>query len=214
MKHVWRMIWHMLVHATWITLLFPFAVVATLLHPKSGAVWMARDIWAPFLVWMSGAKLVVHGQQNVDRTRPTVYVSNHQSTFDIPVMFVALPVNFRFVAKQQLRWVPVLGWYMWLAGHVLIDRSNRARAIARLQKAGRKIRKGTSILMYAEGTRSPDGRILPFNKGPFALALEAQVAVCPVTIEGTGRLMPKNSWRIETGGEIHVKIGKRIDARA
>jgi 1-acyl-sn-glycerol-3-phosphate acyltransferase len=214
MKHLWRMTWYMFLHGAWISLLFPFALVATLLHPRSGAVWMARDIWAPFLIWVSGARLVVHGLKNVDPKRPTVYVSNHQSTFDIPVLFAALPVNFRFVAKHQLKWVPVLGWYMVIGGHILIDRSNRARAIATLEKAARKIRRGTSILMYPEGTRSPDGSILPFKKGPFALALKAGVAVCPVTIEGTGRLMPKNSWKIQSGGEIHVKIGAPIDAAA
>ncbi len=213
-KHLPRMVFHFFVHALWITLLFPFAVVATLVHPKTGAVWMARDWWSPFLVWMSGAKLVVHGRENVDPARPTIYVSNHQSAFDIPVLLMAVPVNLRFVAKHSLRWVPVLGWYLWLAGHILIDRRNRTRAIASLDRAAAKIRSGTSILVYPEGTRSADGRVLPFKKGPFALALKAGVAVCPVTVEGTSRLMPKNSWRIQTGGEIRVKIGPPIDASA
>lgn len=209
---VFRMIFHVLVHVAWISLLFPFAAIATVLHRRSGAVWMARLIWAPFLIFMSRAKLVVHGQHNVVKDRPTIYVSNHQSAFDIPVLFAALPVNFRFVAKSSLRWIPILGWYLLLAGHVLVDRGNRQRAIASLDKAARRIRQGTSILMYPEGTRSDDGSILPFKKGPFALALKAGVAVVPVTIEGTGRLMPKNSWKINLGGEIHVKIGAPIDA--
>ncbi|MBX5483190.1 MAG: 1-acyl-sn-glycerol-3-phosphate acyltransferase [Myxococcaceae bacterium] len=206
------MIFHMLVHATWITLLFPFAVIAMIFQPRSGAVWMARLIWAPFLVYMSRAKLIVEGREHVDPKRPTIYVSNHQSTFDIPVLFVSLPVNFRFVAKQALRWVPVLGWYLWIGGHILIDRSNRHAAIRTLDRAAEKIRGGTSILIFPEGTRSPDGRILPFKKGPFALALKAGVAICPVTIEGTARLMPKNSWKIRLGGTIRVKIGAPIDA--
>ena len=211
-KHLPRMLFHMFVHGAWMTLLFPLAALATIVHPKSGAVWMARDWWAPFLVWMSGAKLVVHGRENVDPKRPTIYVSNHQSTFDIPVVLLAVPGNLRFVAKHSLKWVPVLGWYLWLAGHILIDRGNRQRAIASLDRAALRIRRGTSIVVYPEGTRSADGRVLPFKKGPFALALKAGVAVCPVTVEGTARLMPKNSWRIQTGGEIHVKIGRPIDA--
>lgn len=208
---VLRMIFHMLVHAIWISLCFPIAVVSTILYPKGGGVPIARHVWAPFLLYMSRAKLVVHGQQHVDPERPTVYVANHQSTFDVPIMFLALPTNFRFVGKDSLRWIPILGWYLWMAGHVLIDRGNRARAIASLDAAAKKIRRGTSIMMYPEGTRSDDGRVLPFKKGPFALALKSGVAICPVTIEGTGRLMPKNSWRIRLGGEIHVKIGKPID---
>lgn len=211
---VLRMIFHMIVHAVWISICFPLAMLSAILRPSGAGMWVARDIWTPFLIFMSEAKLIVQGVENVDPKRPTVYVSNHQSTFDIPVLIRVLPVNFRFVAKEQLRWVPVLGWYLWFAGHILIDRSNRTRAIASLAKAAKKIRGGTSILMYPEGTRSPDGHILPFKKGPFALALEAGVAVCPVTIEGTARLMPKNSWKINLGGEIKVKIGKPIDAAA
>ena len=158
-----RMVFHMLFHAVWISLLFPIAVVATLLHPKSGGMWLARRVWSPVLVFVSRSKLIVEGQENVDRTRPTIYVSNHQSTFDIPVLLVALPVNFRFVAKSQLKWVPILGWYLMIAGHVLVDRGHRSRAISSLDKAAQKIRKGTSIIMYPEGTRSDDGHILPFG---------------------------------------------------
>jgi 1-acyl-sn-glycerol-3-phosphate acyltransferase len=162
------------------------------------------------LLWAGGARLVVHGQENVDPKRPTIYVSNHQSTLDIPAHFVAVPVAFRYVAKSQLVWVPFIGWYLWLAGHILVNRANRQAAISSLERAGRKIRGGTNIFLYPEGTRSPDGRILPFKKGPFALALEARVPICPVTIEGTGSIMPKNSWNI-VPGPVHVKIGKPID---
>jgi 1-acyl-sn-glycerol-3-phosphate acyltransferase len=206
-----KMLFHLLAFSTWLALLFPFAVILLPFNPKSGSMWMARLIWAPVLVWLSRAKVIVHGRENVDPRRPTVYVSNHQSAFDIPVELVAIPVDYRFVAKSSLKWVPLLGWYLWAAGHILIDRGNRHRAIASLQKAGRKIRRGTSILVYPEGTRSEDGRILPFKKGPFALAIEAGVAVCPVTVEGTARLLPKNAWSFNTGGEIHVRIGKPID---
>lgn len=207
-----RMIFHMWVHATWITLLFPFAMLAALFHPRSGSVWMARRLYAPVLIYFSRAKLVVHGAEHVDPKRPTIYVCNHQSSFDVPVTFAAIRVNFRYVAKQSLRWVPVLGWFIWFTGHILIDRSNRSSAIRTLDKAARRIREGTSVVVFPEGTRSPDGRILPFKKGPFALALKSGVAVCPVTIEGSGRLMPKNSWKVQTGGEVHVVIGKPIDA--
>jgi 1-acyl-sn-glycerol-3-phosphate acyltransferase len=203
---------YMIVNAVWISLLFPFAILAMLVTWNTdSALWMARRMWSPFLVWISGSTVQVEGMENCDAKRPTIYVSNHQSTLDIPILLSTLPVNFRFVAKHQLRWVPVLGWYLWLGGHIFIDRGNRRRAIASLQRAGEKIRNGTSIVMYAEGTRSPDGRILPFKKGPFALALEAKVAVCPITIEGSGKVMPKNRWTIQ-GQTIRMKIGKPIDA--
>lgn len=206
------MLFHMLVNAVWMSFLFPFALLAAILHPKSGGMWVARDIWAPFLLWVARSKLRVYGQENVDPDRPTVYVANHQSAFDIPVLVMAVPTNFRYVAKSQLRWVPVLGWFLWIAGHVFVDRGNRQKAISSLDNAAARIRRGTSIMIYPEGTRSPDGRILPFKKGPFALALKAGVAVVPITIEGTARLMPKNSWKINLGQDIRVRIGKPINA--
>ncbi|QSQ15200.1 lysophospholipid acyltransferase family protein [Myxococcus landrumensis] len=176
----------------------------------SRGLWVVRRLWSPVLVWAGGGKLEVLGQENVDPNRPTIYVANHQSTIDIPAHFMAVPVPFRYVAKEQLKWVPLIGWYLALGGHVFINRSNRSKAIASLDAAAKKIRGGTSIFLYPEGTRSEDGRVLPFKKGPFALALKARVPVCPVTIEGSGKLMPKDSWNI-TPGPIRVKIGKPID---
>jgi 1-acyl-sn-glycerol-3-phosphate acyltransferase len=101
---------------------------------------------------------------------------------------------------------------MWAAGHIFIDRSHRRRALEALDQAARQIRNGKSIVVYPEGTRSPDGKILPFKSGSFALALKAGVRICPVTIEGSHDVMPKNSWKI-TPGEIRVKIGRPIDPK-
>jgi 1-acyl-sn-glycerol-3-phosphate acyltransferase len=203
----------MIVNAVWMALLVPLAIVLMLLSWNTAVgSWMARRLWAPFLVRITGSRIIIHGSENVDSRQPTIYVCNHQSAIDIPVLFIALPVNFRFVAKSQLRWVPILGWYMWAAGHIFIDRGHGRRAFQALERAARQIRNGKSIVVYPEGTRSPDGRIQPFKKGSFALALKAGVRMCPVTIEGSHGVMPKNSWII-TPGEIHVKIGKPIDPR-
>ncbi|MBU8897376.1 1-acyl-sn-glycerol-3-phosphate acyltransferase [Corallococcus sp. M34] len=208
-----RKLFCMFVAAFWTLACFPLAMLAMLftLNPD-GSVWVARRLWSPVLLWAGGARLEVLGSENVDPRRPTIYVANHQSTIDIPAHFVAVPVNFRYVAKSQLRWVPLIGWYLSIAGHIFINRGNRASAIDSLTKAANKVRAGTSIFLYPEGTRSVDGRVLPFKKGPFALALKAGVAVCPVTIEGSANLMPKNSWNI-TPGPVRVKIGKPIDPK-
>jgi len=194
-----------------VAILITIACLAMVLTWQPAAsIWVARKLWAPILLRAGGAKLVVQGQENVDPCRSTVYASNHQSTIDIPVLFIALPVNLRFIAKSQLRWVPLLGWYLWLAGHIFVDRGKTRRAIASLDRAVRQIHSGVSLIVFAEGTRSPNGRVLPFKKGPFALAIKAKVPICPVTVEGSGKLMPKNSWKI-TPGEIHVKIGRPIE---
>ncbi|MBM4379717.1 MAG: 1-acyl-sn-glycerol-3-phosphate acyltransferase [Deltaproteobacteria bacterium] len=198
----------------WTALLFPVAILSLLVSwDGTLSIRVARGPWARGLLRIGGITLHVHGVENVDPARPTIYVSNHQSTADIPALFAALPVNFRVVAKSQLRWVPLVGQYLWMARHILIDRGNSRKAVESLERAAARIRAGTSLIMYAEGSRSPDQTVLPFKKGPFSLAVRAGVAICPVTIEGSGRAMSKNSWQIHPG-PIHVKIGAPIDASA
>ncbi|WP_338865911.1 lysophospholipid acyltransferase family protein [Myxococcus stipitatus] len=206
-----RKLFCIVIAGVWTFVCFFLTILTMLLtFSASRGLWVVRELWSPVLVWAGGGKLEVVGQENVDPNRPTIYVGNHQSTIDIPAHFMAVPVPFRYVAKEQLKWVPLIGWYLALGGHVFINRSNRTKAIASLDAAAKKIRGGTSIFLYPEGTRSEDGRVLPFKKGPFALALKARVPVVPVTIEGSGKLMPKDSWNI-TPGPIRVKIGKPID---
>lgn len=206
-----RKLFCIVIAGVWTFVCFFLTILTMLLtFSASRGLWVVRELWSPVLVWAGGGKLEVVGQENVDPNRPTIYVGNHQSTIDIPAHFMAVPVPFRYVAKEQLKWVPLIGWYLALGGHVFINRSNRGKAIASLDAAAKKIRGGTSIFLYPEGTRSEDGRVLPFKKGPFALALKARVPVVPVTIEGSGKLMPKDSWNI-TPGPIRVKIGKPID---
>jgi 1-acyl-sn-glycerol-3-phosphate acyltransferase len=197
--------------ALWLAFLFPFAALSILLtFSGDTSIWMARKLWSPVLLWVGGVKLLVHGRDHIDTSKPAIYVSNHQSTIDIPVLFMAIPVNLRFVGKKELGYVPILGWYLVLAGYILIDRGNHRKAIASLEKAAQKIRKGTNIIVYPEGTRSPDGTVMPFKKGPFALAIKSGVPIIPVTIEGSGRVMPKNSWNAKPG-TIEVMLGKPID---
>jgi 1-acyl-sn-glycerol-3-phosphate acyltransferase len=194
--------------------LLPFAGLAILFTwDTSAASWFARRLWAPALLWVAGARVEVEGMEHLDPHRPTLYASNHQSTIDIPVLFVALPVDLRFIAKEQLRWVPLIGWYIQMAGHILIDRSNRTRAIASLDRAAQDIaRRHISLIVFPEGTRSQDGRILPFKHGSFGLALKARIPVVPVTLEGSARVMPRASWRIRSG-VIRVRIGAPVDVQ-
>jgi|CXWL01.1.fsa_nt_gi 1-acyl-sn-glycerol-3-phosphate acyltransferase len=198
----------------WTTLMFPIvALVTTLSFGRSAATYWVKYVWAPVLLWGGGATLRITGREKVPKDKPIIYLANHQSTIDIPAIFYSLPGDFRAVAKKQLKYVPFLGWYLALAGFVFIDRGNTREAIASLDEAAKRIRDGTSVLIFCEGTRSPDGRILPFKKGPFALAMKAGVHICPIVIEGSGKLMPKNSWNI-TPGAIDIAYGDLIDPNA
>ncbi len=201
------------VAGVWTVFCFPFAVAMMVIKLDARAsMIIVNKMWSPVLLWAGGATLDVSGLENVPKQGPVIFVSNHQSTIDIPVLFVATPLDFRFVAKMILKYVPFLGWYMNWAGFVFIDRKNKKAAIASLEKASERIREGINIVMFAEGTRSDTLEVLPFKKGPFALALSSGVPIVPVTIEGSGQLMPKNSWNI-TPGVIKVAYGKPIDPR-
>src|SRR5512140_624726 len=144
----------MLVAGVWTALMFPVACVAMLVTLDAGAsMWVARRWWAPVLVWPGDERIAVSGREHVDPKRPTIYACNHQSTVDSPVMLIALDIDARFFAKKQLKWVPFLGWYLQLAGHIFVDRSSNRAAFASLKKAARQIRRGTSIVVFPEGTR-------------------------------------------------------------
>ena len=151
---------------------------------------LARRVWAPPLVWAAQARMQVDYAAPIDPGTPYVYIMNHQSMLDIAIAFTYLPSNLHFVAKHVLAFVPFLGWYMWRTGMIFVDRANRKQALAGLQRAGRKVREGSCILAYPEGTRSRDGRILPFKKGPFVVAIESGVPIVPVVVHGSGDILP------------------------
>lgn len=197
----------------WTAFLFTPTVLTMLVTlSASASMFWLRRVWSPVLLWAGGARLEVHGLEHLPAGQPVVFVCNHQSTLDIPALFVALPADFRFVSKKSLKYVPFLGWYMQMAKFVFVDRANRKAAVKSLEEAGAQIRGGISVALFPEGTRSEERTILPFKKGPFALAVKAGVPVIPVTIEGTGKIMPKNSWDI-TPGPVKVMVGAPIDPR-
>ncbi len=170
---------------------------------------MARRFWAPIHWHITGSPLQVEPLPDIDWSQPHVFLMNHQSAMDIPVAFAVLPVNIRFIAKHAIKWVPFLGWYMSMTGMIFLNRSNRREAMRSLKKAGERIRAGSNILVFPEGTRSKDGRILPFKKGSILLAMEAQVPIVPVAIEGTRGMLPTGSVRLQRS-PIRVKVGRPI----
>ncbi|MBX7117222.1 MAG: 1-acyl-sn-glycerol-3-phosphate acyltransferase [Myxococcaceae bacterium] len=197
----------------WTMVMFPVvALVMAVSLSQSAAMYWVKHIWGGVLVWGSGATLFITGREKVPTHTPIIFVANHQSTLDIPAIFVSLPGDFRAVVKKVLKYVPFLGWYLSLGGFIFIDRGNHREALVSLDRAATRIRNGTSVLIFAEGTRSADRRILPFKKGPFALAMKAGVPICPIVIEGSGQVMPKNSWNI-TPGPVRIAYGDLVDPK-
>lgn len=170
------------------------------------SVWLARRMWAPSALWLCGVEVEVRALHGFPEG-PAIYASNHESALDIWLLFRTVPRNgLRFIAKQELFRIPVFGWYLRMARFVAVDRRHRARAVAALQQAGRIVREGTSLIVFPEGTRSPDGRVQPFKKGPFVVAMEAGVPVVPVAIAGAAALNPKGRLSVRPG-RVRVAVG-------
>jgi 1-acyl-sn-glycerol-3-phosphate acyltransferase len=167
--------------------------------------WSTQD-WSRWNLWAAGTPVHVTGLEQVPRDGPVVYASNHSSMFDIWALSLVLPGSTRFVAKQELARIPLLGPAMLRAGHVTIDRTNRARAFEAYDRAAATIRGGISAIVFPEGTRSRTGELLPFKNAPFGLAIAAQVPVVPVYVDGTFRILPKGAWRLHRM-PIRVYIG-------
>jgi 1-acyl-sn-glycerol-3-phosphate acyltransferase len=149
---------------------------------------------------------------HLDWSKPYIFLMNHQSAMDIPCAFAALPVNIRFIAKHILRYVPFLGWYMAMTGMIFINRSSHREAVKSLERAGQRIRSGKSVLAFPEGTRSRDGLILPFKRGPFVLAIKAQVPIVPVAIEGSLQSLPRGGIWLRRH-DLRVKVGQPIETK-
>ena len=171
---------------------------------------VARTLFSSVLMRIGGIKLTTIGAENVPLDRPVIFVANHSSHLDIACLCNSLPVNLHFIGKKELVWVPIVGWYMFIAGHIFIDRSNRKKAVLSLRKAAQKIKNGKCVVMYPEGTRTINGEIGEFKKGAFHLALDAGVAVVPIYIKGTFEVWPKKSKKI-TPGAVVVRIGNPIE---
>jgi 1-acyl-sn-glycerol-3-phosphate acyltransferase len=164
-------------------------------HRPGGVYDDAARQWARNALWASGVEFGMRGLEHVP-PGPVVFASNHQSWFDIFLVLAALPGSIRFVAKKELRSVPLLGGAMRAAGHIYIDRQNRQAAFEAYEAAAVAIRNGLSAVVFPEGTRSRTGELLPFKKGPFVLAIAAGVPIVPAYCAGTFTLLPKGSRRL------------------
>jgi len=185
-------------------------MLSCLAVPNGNAVLPLARLWARILLSLCRVKLVVRGSQRISPPGPYLFLANHQSQFDILAVVLAIPLQFRILAKKELFYIPIFGWVLKLSGFVGIDRSNREKAIRSLELAAARLRGGTSLLIYAEGTRSLDGKLLPFKKGGFVLAIQAGIPIIPITIRGSREILPKGSLRIRPG-TIQVEIGEPID---
>jgi len=183
--------------AVFYTLLMAILSILVLPFDRRGRWYHAVSrLWSSILLVICGVRLSTRGTENLVPGQSYIYVSNHASLLDIPVMVAGIPDQIRIVYKKELEKIPLFGWGLKWGSYIGIDRGKSAEARKSLEEAIDKIRHGASVLLYAEGTRTVDGKIQPFKRGAFNLAVSAGVPVVPLTINGTFALMPKGSLAI------------------
>ena len=192
------------------------SILAGLVDPRGELPWRLGRQWGRLLLESWGVRVVVRGGAPAPRG-PVVYTANHGSVLDIPVLFAHLPGNFRIVHKRSLYFVPLIGLYLYCCGHVGIDRGKAFRARKSLERAARRIAAGTSVAVFPEGTRSPDGSVRAFKKGSFVLAIRAGVPVVPVSLAGVKRVAPHGLLSLRPGEltmTLHAEVstaGRAVD---
>jgi 1-acyl-sn-glycerol-3-phosphate acyltransferase len=170
----------------------------------------AGVVWAWCLAWVTWVRVRVEDRQHARPGQSYVIMCNHQGAYDILALYGFLGREFRWVIKQELRKVPFLGWGCAAIGHIFVDRRNSTRAIAALEAAKPRLVGGISVLFFPEGTRSVDGRLLPFKKGGFAMARQLALPILPVSIAGSNRILPKSCY-FPRPGTVRVRFHPPID---
>src|SRR3989442_2271053 len=195
--HWWRTVFFLIPAISVYTLVLGAASIVSSLFDSSGyfAHGCARA-WSWLILKTTGVRVTVEGLDRITPGTTYVFVSNHQSIYDTPVIFASLPYQLRIIAKESLARFPVLGWHLKRGCHLFVDLKHPDRA-GILKRWRALVSEGLSLIIYAEGTRSPDGRVARFKAGSFLLAIEAKLPIVPVAVIGTRAVMPKGRLRTE-----------------
>jgi 1-acyl-sn-glycerol-3-phosphate acyltransferase len=208
--HWWRTVFFLIPAIGLYTIVLGTLSIGSSLFEKRGyfAHWCART-WSRLILLTTGVRVDVRGLERLTPGRTYVFVSNHQSIYDIPVLFWSLPYQLRIIAKDSLGKFPFLGWHLRRTGHMLVDRRNPDR-VAIFGWASRLMSQGLSLIVFPEGTRSGDGRVGRFKGGSFYLALEAGLPVVPLSVIGSRHVMLKG--RLATyPGRVTLVVHDPID---
>ena len=187
------------------------SVLVSVIPPRGRWVGPVARLWGRGALLASGIRLRVEFEQPLARDGRYVFVANHQSLFDIPALLAAAPGQVRLLAKASLFKIPIFGWGLSLGGFIPVDRGDRDKARGSFSRAIERLdRDGISVLLFPEETRSLDGRLLPFRRGGFLLALKTGRPIVPVGVEGTFEVQPRRSFAIRPR-TITVRYGAPLD---
>jgi len=216
MKQLWLYIfqiyvWLFIYPFSW-TLTVLVAIVISLLSIMGAAQFAGRYVarpWGKIILWITPVKLIRHGREHIAPNQSYVVVANHQSTYDILVIYGYLPLDFKWVMKIELRKVPFLGFACEKMGHIYVDRKNRQASINAMETAKEKLVDGTSVVFFPEGTRGSGVTLKPFKKGAFRMAKDLQLPILPVSIKGADDVLASDGFFI-TPGQINLTFHQPI----
>ncbi len=186
------------------------SVCALIFFWTDAGYWVVKNIYCRGFFIIMGITPTYSGLELIDFKKTYVLVANHESHMDVQSIFMSYPKYLRFIAKKELKYVPVVGWVIMSLGMLFVDRSNSEKARESMKKAAEKVRSGVNIVSFPEGTRSKTSEMKSFKKGLFGLAIDAGVDVIPVAIIGAREVMPAGKLKLRPG-PIHVAFGAPID---
>ena len=185
-------------------------MVAGLLSRTGNLAFSISKLWAYTMLAVSFVRTEIKNKNKILKGTPYIIISNHQSHYDIITLVTTLGIQFRWIIKKEILKLPIFGYALYASRNIFIDRSNTTSAIESINKGFDRLPNGVSVMVFAEGTRSPDGQIHEFKKGGFITAVRLKIPILPVTINGSRRVMRKGSFTLKPG-KIQVVIGDPID---
>jgi len=204
-------VWSCIVIATLV--LGVFAFVTYLFDRKGKVGHYYAKLWGKIALLANRVNVRIEGMERLNTKGPYIFMSNHQGAYDIFTLLAHLPYQFKWLAKKELFSIPFFGWTMAAVGYISIDRGGTRDTVEAMNEAARKIRDGMSVVIFPEGSRSPDGSIQPFKKGGFTLAIKSKVPIVPIAISGSRDIMPKDSLTARPGG-IRMLVGHPIEIQS
>jgi 1-acyl-sn-glycerol-3-phosphate acyltransferase len=186
------------------------ALLVSLVDKKGNVQHQIARVWARGCVWASASKLTIVGAEKLRKHPVAVYTSNHTSYMDTPVIFAALPFQFRILARKDLWSIPFIGWYLNRSRQIPIDIVNPRASLSSLSAGAKALRLGMALFVFPEGGRTSDGELRPFLSGAAFMAIRAQVPLVPMALSGVYELLPIHTHHFYPG-ELTLKIGEPIE---
>jgi 1-acyl-sn-glycerol-3-phosphate acyltransferase len=207
--HWWRTVFFLIPAISLYTVVLgSVSLLSTIIDRRGNFAHKCARAWSWLILKTTGVHVEIEGLERLDPSRSYVFAANHQSIYDIPILFANIPFQLRIIAKQSLGRIPFMGWHLSRTGHLLVDRSKPGAGVVRKMK--RLVDEGHSLIVFPEGTRSTDGAVGRFKGGPFLIALDAGLPVVPITVIGSRHVMFRGKLMVRPG-RVRVVVHDPID---